>query len=171
MAKGNSVLLLVPALLVSVLFTAQPAFAAGKVLLKCRISGGGYVSVHATDSKKKVDLVMDSDAANELDGVKEASGLDATFESADSGSTAGPIEIMEVGKGYYGDAGDCGFGLEFNTNSQRLGRNRDIPLKPSFSYNKVECKKKREEIESCSLGEDLHGVSNLKDYVVIEVAD
>jgi hypothetical protein len=162
---------LAPALLVSALFISPPAFAGGKVLLKCRISGGGYVTVHSTDSKKKVDLTMDSDAADELGGVKEAPGLAATFESADSGSTAGPIEIFEVGKGYNGDEGECGFGLEFNTKSQRLGQDRDVPLKPSFSYNKVECKKKQQEIDSCTLGEDLKGISNLKDYVVIEEAD
>lgn len=158
---------LIPFALLALNLSAS-AFASGKVLLVCD-AGGATVTVLATDSNKKVSLEMNDTAAFFLGGVHEARDLPATLESNDSGSTAGPIDLLEVGS--FVSSGDCGFGLEFNTNNQRLGRNRDIPLKPSFSYNKVECKGKRLELESCVLGPDLVSVQSLKNFIQIEVAD
>jgi hypothetical protein len=149
---------------------SSPAFAQGQILLVCNLAGGGTVSVIATESSKKVDLEMDDTGKMQL-GAASARGLAATMESEDPGSIAGPVDLVEIGRGWNSSEGACGLGLELNTRNQRLGRDRDIPLKPEFSYNKAECGKDRAEIESCSLGENLPNINALKKFIHTEVAD
>lgn len=151
------------------LAAATPAFADGKVLLTCHIEGGGNVTVEATSSSKAVNLVFD-ESATSLTGVPREDNLPAILESNDPGSTGGPIDLLEIGT-FHSDGHACGLGLEFNVNNQRLGRDRDVALKPDFTYNTIECKGKKERIESCSLGADLMNVSALKNFIQIEVAD
>jgi hypothetical protein len=159
-------LALAPALFALV---SLPAFAeGGKELLTCTFAGGGTVTVEATNTSKYVNLVFDDFRASQF-GVARADKLAAVLETDDGASTAAPLDLMEIGS--FADGKGCGLGLEFNDRNQKLGDERDVALKPSRTYNVVECGGKRDVIESCTLGKELVDVDALKNFIHTEVAD